>query len=92
VGVAVIHRAHGSVLTFARILGLESVAVFAVLAATAYALYGLVAYVPGAVRSFVAPPIARTHGPGDREARVDEVFRQVGIGPDHPSLWGGIRP
>jgi hypothetical protein len=90
VAVAVLHQVHEPMLTFVRDAGRSSVPILAVMGATAYAVYGLIAHLPTVFRSFAAPAVAPTHRPRARQAHIDEIFRRAGIGPGDRSLWGGI--
>jgi len=91
VSLAIVRHPQQALLNSFGNLGWVGLPILAILAATTYSLYGLIAYVPGAFRSFAAPPVASRQRGRDREARIDEIFRQAGIGPRDPSLWGGIR-
>jgi hypothetical protein len=76
---------------FVRAFGFEGVVALVVAALLGYALYGAVAYLPQALRASLRVSAPPQQGGAERNRRVDDIFRKAGIGPEDPSLWGGIR-
>ncbi len=74
--------------TFLRSGGWEAALTLSVLPLIGYAAYGAISFLPDAFRNVSRVTVPHRHGGRVREELIDEVFREAGIGPDHPSLHG----
>ncbi len=75
---------------FLRAGGWEAALVLFVLPLIGYAAFGAISFLPGALKNVGRVAVPDRHGGRVREELIDEVFREAGIGPDHPSLFGQV--